>query len=253
MVLSKVLHYTKYGWPAHLTPSNKDLKPFWDRRPELTTEGQCLLWGTRVVIPNKLYSTVLNELHMGHSGIVRMKAIARSFVWWPGLDKAVENQVKSCKPCQTVKQLPPKSPLHPWAGPVNPWERIHVDFAGHFLYKMFMVVMDAHSKWPEVIEMQKITSGTTIQELRKLFASYGLPRQVVTDNGPQFKSNEFSVFMKSNCVKHTKCSPYHPSSNGAAERLVQTLRDQLRLQSSKGSQCHREFVNFYYLTGTLLT
>ena len=102
-VLSKVLHYTKYGWPAHLTPSNKDLKPFWDRRLELTTEGQCLLWGTRVIIPNKLYSTVLDELHTGHPGIVRMKAIARSYVWWPGLDKAIENQVKSCKPCQTVK------------------------------------------------------------------------------------------------------------------------------------------------------
>ena len=243
-VLSKVLHYTKYGWPAHLTPSNKDLKPFWDRRLELTTEGQCLLWGTRVIIPNKLYSTVLDELHTGHPGIVRMKAIARSYVWWPGLDKAIENQVKSCKPCQTVKQSPPKAPLHPWVWPMNPWERIHVDFAGPFLHKMFMIVMDAHSKWPEVIEMPETTSGTTIKELRKLFASYGLPRQVVTDNGPQFTSNEFSVFMKSNGVKHIKCSPYHPSSNGAAERFVQTFKRSIKAAEQLGKSVSQKICEF---------
>ena len=116
------------GLAINLTHSNKDLKPYWDRRLELTTEGQCLLWGTRVVIPNKLYPTVLNELHSGHPGIVRMQAIARSYVWWPGLDKAIEHQVKSCKPgCQKVKQSPPKAPLHPWVWPMNPWECIHVD------------------------------------------------------------------------------------------------------------------------------
>ena len=113
-----------------------------------------------------------------------MKAIARSYVWWPGLDKAIENQAKSCKACQTVKQSPPKAPLHPWLWPKNPWECIHVDFTGSFLHKMFMVVMDAHSKWSEIIEMRETTSSRTIQELRKLFASYGLPQQVVTDNGP---------------------------------------------------------------------
>ena len=243
-VLSKVLHYTKYGWPAHLTPSNKDLKPFWDRRLELTTEGQCLLWGTRVVIPNKLYSTVLDELHTGHPGIVCMKAIARSYVWWPGLDKAIENQVKSCKPCQTVKHSPPKAPLHPWVWPMNPWERIHVDFAGPFLHKMFMIVMDAHSKWPEVIEMPETTSGTTIKELRKLFASYGVPRQVATDNGPQFTSNEFSVFMKSNGVKHIKCSPYHPSSNGAAERFVQTFKRSIKAAEQQGKSVSQRICEF---------
>ena len=74
---------------------------------------------------------------------------------------------------------------------MNPWECIHVDFAGPFLHKTFMIVMDAHSKWPEVIEMPETTSSTPIKELRKLFASYGVPRQVVTDNRPQFTSNEF--------------------------------------------------------------
>ena len=127
---------------------------------------------------------------------------------------------------------------------MNPWERIHVDFAGPFLHKMFMIVMDAHSKWPEVIEMPETTSGTTIKELRKLFASYGLPRQVVTDNGPQFTSNEFSVFMKSNGVKHIKCSPYHPSSNGAAERFVQTFKRSIKAAEQLGKSVSQKICEF---------
>ena len=71
-VLSKVLNYTKCGWPSEFASSTtipEDLKPFWSGRMELTTEGDCLLWGTRVVIPCKLYTAVLQELHSGHPGI----------------------------------------------------------------------------------------------------------------------------------------------------------------------------------------
>ena len=66
--------------------------------------------------------------------------------------------------------------LHPWEWPSSSWERIHVDFAGPFLGRMFMVIVDAHSKWPEVIEMKSTTAERTIQELRTIFARYGLPR-----------------------------------------------------------------------------
>ena len=153
-----------------------------------------------MVIPKKLYPTILQELHTAHLGIVRMKAIVRSYVWWPGLDKAIEKRVKTCKSCQTVNNSPPKAPLHQWVWPMHPWKRIHVDFAGPFLNKMFMIVVDAHSKWPEIIEMGNTTSGSTINALRKLFVSYGLLLQVITDNRPQFMSAEFTILMKHNGV-----------------------------------------------------
>ena len=247
-VLCKVLNYTKSGWPSHFTSANKvipeELKPFWSRRHELTTECDCLLWGTRVVIPQKLYTAVLQEIHSGHPGIVRMKAISRSYVWWPGLDKAIETQVRNCKDCQVVKQTPPKAPLHPWVWLSHPWEHIHVDFAGPFLHKMFMVVTDAHSKWPEIIDLSDTTSSKTIQELRKLFAAYGLSQQVVTDNGPQLTSTEFSCFMKSNGIKHIRCSPYHPSSNGVAERLVQTFKRSLKVTVQQGKSVSQRLCEF---------
>ena len=67
--------------------------------------------------------------------------------------------------------------------------------------------------------MASTTSTRTIEELRRLFAAYGLPEQVVTNNEPQFVSQEFANFIKLNGIKHIKIVPYHPASNGAVERL----------------------------------
>ena len=168
-VLCKVLHYTKCGWPSHFTSFGKipeDLKPFWSRRLELTLEGQCILWGTRVVVPKKLYSAVLQELHSAHPGIVCMKAIARSYIWWPGLEK----QVKACKPCQIINNSPPKAPLHPWVWPMHPWERVHVNFAGPFLNKMFMW-------WTPTQSSQKLLKWKTqpLAQLSRFCGSYSHP------------------------------------------------------------------------------
>ena len=112
--LSKVLQFTKFGWPYSLSQDQLSavLKPYWIRCSELTTECGCLLWGARIIIPTKLRKVIQEELHVGHPGIVCMKAIARSYVWWPGVDKDIENQVKTCKQCQSVKQVPPKALLH---------------------------------------------------------------------------------------------------------------------------------------------
>ena len=90
-----------------------------------------------------------------------MKAVARSYFWWIGLDKDIESLGRSCDSCQAVKSNPATAPLHPWVWPDTPWARIHVDFAGPFLGKMFLVVVDAHSKWPEVLLMQSTTSMRT--------------------------------------------------------------------------------------------
>ena len=76
------------------------------RKLELTPQDDCVLWGTRVVIPKKLLAAILEELHKVHAGICRIKALARSYVWWPGLDREVEQLVKSCLQCQSVRNAP---------------------------------------------------------------------------------------------------------------------------------------------------
>ena len=91
----------------------------------------------------------------------------------------------------------------------------------------FLVVVDAFSKWPEVVVMKDSDALHTIEALREMFGRWGIPRQLVTDNGPQFVSM-FQKFMKSNGIKHVLSAPYHPATNGLAERFVQTMKQALR-------------------------
>ena len=85
---------------------------------------------------------------------------------------------------------------------------------------MFLVVVDAHSKWPEVLQVSSATTHSTINVLRFLFASYGIPEMLVLDNGPQFTAAEFEQFLQRNGIKHILSAPYNPQSNGQAEIVV---------------------------------
>ena len=145
-------------------------------------------------------------------------------VWWPGIDKTLERYVQSCSSCQENRKSPQIAPLHPWEWPVKQWVRIHADYAGPFLGHMFLIVVDAFSKWMEVYPTNSSTSTVTIEKMRECFAIHGLPEQVVTDNGPSFNSEEFQKFMNRNGIRHIRTSPHHPSSNGQAERAVQTFK-----------------------------
>ena len=187
---------------------------------------------------------MLKELHRGHPGIVRMKVLARSHVWWPDIDREIGQCASSCQSCQAVKNSSVRAPLHPWVWPTNPWERVYLDFAGPFLGKMILVAVDAHTKWPEAYFMHSTTTTKTITILCDMFARYGLPRQIVTDNGPQFVSEEFQRFMSANGIKHVRCSPYHPASNGAAERLVQTVKKALRAGHLSGESLDHSLAAF---------
>lgn len=120
--------------------------------------------------------------------------------------------------------MPQQVPLHPWEFPGESWKRLHIDFAGPFLNNMFMIVVDAYTKWLEVFRMSQITSQATITRLRRLFASYGLPEQIVTDNATTFTSDEFQTFVKLNGILHTTSAPGHPATSGLAERYVQTFK-----------------------------
>ena len=243
-ILSKVYRYTKGSWPRQVPQC---LRPFSDRRNELTVEEGCLLWGIRVIIPHRLREKLLEELHKDHPGVTRMKSVARSYMWWPGLDKDLEQLAKSCQSCQAVKGSPPVAPLHPWIWPSKPWQRVHLDFAGPFQGAMFLVCVDAFSKWPEVKVMSTTTVSKTLNVLREWFAVHGIPEQIVTDNGPQFIAEEFDEFTKRNGIKHVKSAPYHPASNGLAERFIKSLKQSLKASVNDGrSLCQR--LSSYLLT-----
>ncbi|XP_054277998.1 uncharacterized protein K02A2.6-like [Macrosteles quadrilineatus] len=219
-ILSKILDFALHGWPSHMDDT---LRPYFLRRAEISVERNCVLWGRRVIIPSPFRKEILNLLHQEHPGESRMKSLARSYVWWPKLDQNIEETVKECKICQSTRNTTPLVPLQHWAWPKHCWQRIHIDFAS-FKGHEFLIVVDSYSKWLEVFHMQTTTSAKTIEKLRSCFATLGLPSTLVSDGGPQLTSREFNDFLKSNGILHVVTPPYHPASNGLAERAVQTTK-----------------------------
>lgn len=102
--------------------------------------------------------------------------IARSYIWWPGVDSEIEQVAKSCVASQAAKNAPAVAPLHRWHSSDRPWDRTHIDFAGPLKGSMFMVIVD--SKWPEVIQKTSSTAAKVIMERSRVFATYRLPRQL---------------------------------------------------------------------------
>ena len=226
--LSKVLQYIMQGWPSHCDP---DLNTFAAKKPELSAYEGCILWGSRVVVPKPGREAVLRELHEGHPGICKMKALACMYVWWPGMDSDIEKSVRTCNACQKVQSSPPAAPLNPWKWSTRPWARLHLDYAGPFENRMFLILIDAHSKWIEAVCTKRATSTAVIEELRTMFARFGIPETIVTDNGTSFVSQEFESFLRCNGIKHYTSAPY-PASNGLAEHAVQIVKKGLKKVTS---------------------
>ncbi|PIO76518.1 integrase core domain protein [Teladorsagia circumcincta] len=210
------------SWPK----MNRDspLWPFYNRRDSLSTADSCLLTSSRLVIPKSLQRRVLQSLHKAHPGQARMKMLARSYVYWPSMDTDIDTLVRNCTTCAQLAKNPVKVELQSWPKTVTPWARVHADFAGPLDGNFYLVIVDAFSKWPEIIQMNSITTSATIRVLTKVFAQFGNPQTLITDNGTQFTSTTFANFCRRRGIKHVRSPPFHPQSNGQAERFVDTFK-----------------------------
>ena len=159
LLLCKVFRYTMQGWPPTV---GSDLLPFFRKRVKISIEDGCLLWVIRAIIPSSLQDQLLDELHVSHIGMVKRKALARQYMWWSKIDTAIEQQARTCKAFQATGKLLPRVTPRPWNWPSKPFQRIHVDFAGPFLAHIFLLIIDAYSKWLEVYRMFSSTTGRTI-------------------------------------------------------------------------------------------
>ncbi|XP_054259583.1 uncharacterized protein K02A2.6-like [Macrosteles quadrilineatus] len=227
LVAKETSHDTEMNKIVHALQNGQSVEKLGFHDGELSLHEGCILKGWRVVIPKSLTKIVLNELHFGHMGVLKTKALARSFCYWKGQDKDIEEMIASCRACREKQNAPHKEVTHPWIPATRPWERIHIDFAGPTNGLYFLLVIDAFTKWIEVLPTKCTTATWTVKELRKMFSTFGLP-DLVSDNGRQFTSLEFTSFLEQCGITHKTTAPYHPSSNGQAERFVQTVKKSLK-------------------------
>lgn len=225
-VLATVIKYMNHGWPRKITCQS--VLPYFYCKTDLEMNDGCLFRGHRIIIPRIYRVRMLEELHSAHFGIVKTKSAARSRMWWPGIDKDIERWIGECNECSQVRNAPPRASPAPWPRPSQPWYRIHIDYMS-VGQNVYLVVIDAFSKWLECIHMNNGTStNALIMKLKGIFSTFGIPNVIVSDNDAKIRSTEFHQFCNNNGIKHLTSPVYHPASNGQAENSVKTCKKMLK-------------------------
>ncbi|KAL1447853.1 hypothetical protein WDU94_005575 [Cyamophila willieti] len=186
--------------------SDPDLKNFLVVKEELClTEDDIVLRDSRIVIPPELQDRVVDLAHRGHQGIVRTKQFLRSCVWFPKMDELVEKKIKVCVPCQATHGKQTYEPIVSGPLPSAPWKELSLDFAGPFPNgKYVMVLIDDYSRYPVAHVLTSVGSLPVINRLKSIFALFGVPEVVKTDNGPPFNGQEFTRYLENLGCKHRR-------------------------------------------------
>lgn len=145
------------------------------------------------------------------------------------MNNQIESMVKRCSTCARFAPSKPTETLKPHTVPTLPWQKIGTDLFqtnGH----TYIVVTDYYSFWPEVYELQRITSKDVITVLKDVFSRHGIPEELVSDNGTQYKSSMFQKFTSAWGIQHTTSSPHYPQSNGLAEAAVKVTKTIIKKQ-----------------------
>ena len=179
--------------------------------------------GTRLVIPLNQRASILEDIHRGHLGITRSQTRARLSVWWPSMSLAIKEFVKCCRTCNEESRKPVE-PLRPTATPERPWQMLGSDLF-HFGGQTYLLLVDYYSRYPEIALLGRDTSSANvINHMKSIFSRHGIPDCLLSDNGPQYASNEFRSFATEYGFTHVTSSPRYPRGNGTAERAVQTVK-----------------------------
>lgn len=199
-------------------------------RDELTTKADGLvLRANQIVIPAGLRERVTQIAHSGHCGIVKMKKLLRTFVWFPQLDRWVEQYVAQCRECQLNTPARAKTPCQMSPLPEGPWLELSMDFFGPMRNGRYVMVLIAdYSRYPVAKIISSTSAATVTRELDEIFSSMGIPDKLKSDNGPPFSSHEFAEFAKNQGFKHRKITPLWPQANGMCERFMKNLGKILR-------------------------
>ena len=218
----------EHGWPEQKVDVPEEIKIFWPFRHEISCIDNLMFKGWKLIIPQTLRSEMLKLVHESHLGVVKCKTRAREFMYWPGMMSQIEDTVSKCNTCAIHNSnRNRREPMISSELPNRPSAKVGADLfelkGNHYL-----LTIDYYSKWPEVEKLDNLTSRNVICYLKKQFSRFGYIDELVTDNGPQFSSEEFKNFAKEYEFTHTTSSPHYSQSNGQTERYVQTVKNMIK-------------------------
>lgn len=240
-VMCAVRHALRTGQWHKAAPA--ELATYAKVKTELTDTGTVLLKGNKLILPTKLQDKAIDIAHENHQGIVKTKALMREKIWFPLMDTMVENKVKACHACQVVTPHTTREPLNMTILPQGPWQEISVDFAS-VSGETLLVVMDDYSRYPLVQLVSTTAAAAVIPKLDHMFAMFGVPEIVKSDNGPPFNGKDFAYFAEVMGFKHRKVTPYWPQANGEIERFVKTLKKSVQVAKLETKNWRKELQHF---------
>ncbi|CAC5416292.1 unnamed protein product [Mytilus coruscus] len=192
-----------HGWPIKREDTPSLAKPYFDFRDEITVEDGILFRGERGIIPRTLRIDMMQRVHSSHIGIGGSLRRAKECLYWPGMHSDITQYIQSCETCKMFENKQQKETLIPHEVPDRPWARVGTDLC-------------------KIDFLESTKPKTVIRKLRALFARYGIPDTVISDNGLQFSCNEFAKFATEWEFDHKTSSPTYPQSNGEAEQAVKS-------------------------------
>ncbi|XP_037611722.1 uncharacterized protein K02A2.6-like [Sebastes umbrosus] len=245
----------KKGWPKRAKHLPTVLQPYFATRDELSVQDVTIFRGPhRRLVPVALRKQLVDLAHETHQGVVRTKQRLRDLYWWPGMDMCVQDSINACATCQMNDKSAKThaAPLQPVPLPNGPWQKVGIDIVGPFESATWdcryaVTLIDYYTKWPEVVFTSSITTTAITTFLSAVFARFGNPTELISNNGTQFTSSEFADFLEVRDIKHRKVSLYYPQANGAIERWNRVLKETL-LTAEQERKPWKPFIQEFLLT-----
>ena len=205
------------GHPGHA------FKDQWDNL-SIHATGLIIYNNDRILVPKAYRKTLIIKLHKAHPGTTKTQWRGRRDYYWPGMNEAIQQHVRTCGTCIPFSATQPQQPIIPQNVSQGP---MHVVGADQFSIgkREYLVIVDQYSGWPDVTELNNASSSYIIKAMRKFFNTYGNPGKIHIDNGTNLVSEETNTFLKDRKIPVPKPScPYYPQSNGLAESSVKQVK-----------------------------
>ena len=221
--LQSLMNTIMTGWPMSREDVPVSIREFWNYKEELTVQDGVLYKGMKVIVPTSMRPQMIARVHSSHLGPDACARRARDVLFWPGMVGQIKEQVQSCEVCNDFLARQQKEPLMTHKIPDTPWSKVGQDL---FVLgkENYLVTVDFYSDYFELDLLKDTTAETVINATKSHFARHGIA-DMVTDNGPQYSSEQFATFSREWEFQHTTSSPLHSQSNGKSESAVKIAKN----------------------------
>ena len=186
------------GWPNDIKAVPYPLCPYWQHRETITIEDGLILYGEALIIPPSERDRLLQQLHQFHQGTTKAHLFVYGCVFWPGINKAIEEAVWQCESYTQFQAQNAAALLTPMPTPSHPWQMCTMDIftlegidhliCGDFYSKMILIrcLPSGQSNTVKVVSL-----------LKEMFSEHGIPKVLCSDNGAQYVSAQCTEFCTS--------------------------------------------------------